>query len=347
MGIKILILFFTCIIHQEVESVTNPCAPGLVAREDKNRNPICCYSALCKPGQLFELCQEDGGYDTCQNCPKGYTHYDTIDTALFNSKINPCEEEDNCVGHSDLKLIDGVCTCDRTNGYYGMDNNLCGLDDGSCKKAGHQLTIDGICEECIEDFFKPEISYDLCRKKTSCGSDHEEDNPGSSSRDRTCRQVKQTVSPEKEITKQGQDEIENEENKFYGEVKNTTENRRDADVVTTPSAGTSGESTNIIPWVVIGVIAGLIFIVVLFHFAYKCYDRRKRKGQNDTSSVQTNNSFIYIVCCHNPCSREINVTVATNANIGDNNFLKIDNNDEIDSEVEEDASLNEECEEEC
>ena len=44
----------------------------------------------------------------------------------------------------DLAIIDGVCSCNRNEGYYGRDKNKCAVDDGTCRKAGYQLTIDGM-----------------------------------------------------------------------------------------------------------------------------------------------------------------------------------------------------------
>lgn len=348
MCIPILILFL--VVNKEVLGVTIPkhCDQRLVGRKDQNGNPICCIPAVCKPGQLFELCQEDGGHDTCQNCPKGYTHYDTINTAIWDYQINPCAEKEDCDAYSDLKTVDGVCTCDITNGYYGRDKYKCGVDDGSCKKAGYQLTIDGDCEECEEHFFKPEINYDLCRKKTSCGPDQEEDDPGSSSRDRTCRQkakIKPTAFPDKKISEHGQDQIKYQEIDFNGEVKNTTKNVQNADIMNT-SVNTPGESTNYDTWVIVaGLSLGLVVISLLSCIAYKYCYRRKKKGQNDTATDQTNATF-NCICCPKHTSynspTEINLRLK-NAQIGDNSTLKVlnEDDDETNPDVEEDTPLKE------
>ena len=44
----------------------------------------------------------------------------------------------------DLAVIDGVCSCNRNEGYYGRDRYICAIDNGKCRKAGYQLTIDGM-----------------------------------------------------------------------------------------------------------------------------------------------------------------------------------------------------------
>lgn len=346
MVIPILILFL--LVHIEVQGVSLPsyCDQGLVGRRDQNGNPICCIPAVCKPGQLFKLCQEDGGHDTCQNCPKGYTQYDTINTAIWDYQINPCVEKEDCDDYSGLKDVDGVCVCDRTNGYYGRDKYKCGVDNGGCKIAGHQLTIDGDCEECEEHFFKPEINYDLCRKKTSCGPGQEVDDPGSSSRDRTCRQkakINPTVLPDKKIPGPGQDEVKDKENNFNGEVKNTTKNMQDAGIRNT-SVNAPGESQNynaVITGIVAGLLIGLISIVFVCCIAYMYCNSRKKKDQ-------TNIILLCIICCSKHTSyspTEINLNLK-NVQIGDHNTLKIfKEEDENDQDVEEDTPLKEDADE--
>lgn len=56
-----------------------------------------------------------------------------------------------------LKDVDGVCVCDRTNGYYGRDKYKCGVDNGGCKIAGHQLTIDGTAYYIVYNSFEIKI----------------------------------------------------------------------------------------------------------------------------------------------------------------------------------------------
>ncbi|XP_076086887.1 uncharacterized protein LOC143057463 [Mytilus galloprovincialis] len=297
--------------------------------------------------QLFKLCQEDGGHDTCQNCPKGYTQYDTINTAIWDYQINPCVEKEDCDDYSGLKDVDGVCVCDRTNGYYGRDKYKCGVDNGGCKIAGHQLTIDGDCEECEEHFFKPEINYDLCRKKTSCGPGQEIDDSGSSSRDRTCRQkakINPTILPDKKIPGPGHNKVKNEENNLNGEVKNTTKNIQDAGIRNT-SVNTPGESTNHdTRFIVAGLSISLVGILLLSSIAYMCCYRRKKKGQNDITTDQPNTIFNCICCPKTSYSpTEINFR-PQNAQFGDNNTVKVYNEkDENDQDVEEDTPLKEDA----
>lgn len=292
---------------QPTETVSLQCHP-----QQKLRGTICCYPVKCSPGQEFMICTEDQGHDTCQNCPKGFTHFDDLDSKDWDYQLKPCIEKDEC-SESDLAIIDGNCSCNRNEGYYGRDRHKCALDNGTCRKAGYQLTIDGDCVMCDENHFKVEKEkYGLCIPKTRCSNDQEIDHPGTSQKDRTCRAknitVKniQTLPPSSGSTNSSGYNTSNHTDKGY-----ITRNKVHH---TTTVGEIQGNKSNDNEWIILSVVSSVLFVGSIISIIFII----KVMRTNGTDTQRTGPCILS--CCQNVNNTNIK---ADNVNLGDHNTMII------------------------
>lgn len=291
------------------------CQKDQVKRFYRGRN-FCCYPIKCHPGQKFDFCRTNNGHDTCQNCPDGFSHKDSIDTATWRySKIDPCVPVEDCSDYSDLIKENEECVCDRTRGYYGRDRHNCAADL-NCKKAGFEMDQDGKCFKCGEEQFKIKDDYSLCINKTRCTHGQEVDFKGSHTADRTCRmriqkpEIPATVKPTiKETNKTKFDK--GDRSKIMVE-KNTTLVVPDLDRPTKEISKHSspGHSTLFVAMVILlSLLIGIIVSVIIYCFI--------KKGQ------QWNDLSCYLNCCPQNSvnnvynKKDINVNNANHVVVGD------------------------------
>lgn len=278
---------------------------------------LCCYTVKCYPGQIFHFCTENNGYDTCQNCPTGFTHRDNINTADWDDTINPCIEIDDCKGYSDLAIINGICSCDRSKGYYGKDTNKCALDDNKCIKAGYELTVDGDCRACDDDHFKADHGYALCKEKTRCSNGQEVDDPGSHVRDRKCRVKTLLVSTNPPAVSKNASIPDG-----YKQTENIIPDKTPKPTIGT-TTGTNDlvssnkeekQSDNNLVWIIV-VVVFLVVILACLISVY-CYMRRISKGQHQSRNLHIN---CCMICC--VARNEVHLT-AENLQAGNHNTIK-------------------------
>ncbi|XP_076084544.1 uncharacterized protein LOC143055293 [Mytilus galloprovincialis] len=185
LGKDIGLLFF--VTTRLLTQVVSPCLSG-----QKLRKGFCCWTVLCED-EGFVPCQTPNGTDVCEQCTNGEYVRGVYSTSGFES--SPCVEIPSCL-QEEVRDESGKCVCNRAEGYI-RKLDYCEPTDTECDKPGIELSEQGFCEHCKENYYKDEYSKDLCKQKTNitCNSGQNVDN-GNTKSDRTCIEVTTVIQRE-------------------------------------------------------------------------------------------------------------------------------------------------------
>ncbi|XP_063405820.1 uncharacterized protein LOC134689780 [Mytilus trossulus] len=246
----------TILLFIVVTAVVNPIVSQLNNEEQtrcvkgqKLRIKFCCWTTQCED-QGFLPCNTHNGTDVCEQCPDGEYVRGVYPTKGFER--SPCVEIPRCL-QEEVRDDSGKCVCNRAEGYI-RKLDYCEPTDIQCDKPGIELSEQGFCEPCKENFYKNVYSKDLCKRKTNitCSSGQFVDN-GNTKSDRICIDVttaKQWTTTENAIT----------------------------------AASNPGNSNGLDISDIIGITVGCILLVIIVSFVIYmifCYMKIQRKQQSE------------------------------------------------------------------
>ncbi|VDI18254.1 Hypothetical predicted protein, partial [Mytilus galloprovincialis] len=248
----ILLFIVVTALYSPIVSQLNNDEQTRCVTGQKLRNKFCCWTTQCED-QGFLPCDTHNGTDVCEQCPDGEYVRDVYPTKGFER--SPCVEIPRCL-QEEVRDDSGKCVCNRAEGYI-RKLDYCEPTDIQCDKPGIELSEQGFCEPCKENFYKDEYSIHLCKRKTNitCSSGQNVDD-GNTKTDRTCIEVTIVIQ------------------------RTTTGNS-----ITT--ASNPGSSNGLDIAAIIGITVGFLLIIIAIVVIFKifCYKKIQRKQQSENIDV--------------------------------------------------------------